>query len=190
MPANLVSDEDCKQLAAKLAALEPKLHILFNNAGATWGSNSYEEHPESAWNKIFSLNVFSPFHLTRALLPQLEAAATDDDWARVINIGSVAGLTTSRFDNAPAYAASKSSVIHLSRHQAIQLAERSTHSALFFIHTFLCNFLIRAVFAIEISVNCIAPGVFPSRMATFLTDEVRSEATLSTIPMGTSRLFS
>ena len=40
---------------------------------------------------MLDLNVKSPFFLTRALLPQLEAAATADDPARVINIGSIDG---------------------------------------------------------------------------------------------------
>ena len=38
-----------------------------------------------------------------------------------------------------------------------------------------------------INVNCIAPGVFPSKMARYFTDdETRKEFTLATIPMGPS----
>ena len=59
-----------------------------NNAGATWGA-PLAEFPADAWDKVLDLNVKSPFFLTRALLPQLEAAATADDPARVINIGSI-----------------------------------------------------------------------------------------------------
>ena len=36
LPADLASDAACVELAAQLAAKEDKLHILFNNAGATW----------------------------------------------------------------------------------------------------------------------------------------------------------
>ena len=35
LPADLASDAACVELAAQLAAKEDKLHILFNNAGAT-----------------------------------------------------------------------------------------------------------------------------------------------------------
>ena len=38
------------------------------------------------------LNVKAPFFLTRAFLPLLEAAATREDPARVINIGTIDGL--------------------------------------------------------------------------------------------------
>ena len=66
--------------------------MLVNNAGATWGA-PLEEFPASAWDKVLDLNVKSPFFLTRALLPQLEAAGTADDPARVINIGSSTACT-------------------------------------------------------------------------------------------------
>ena len=56
----------------------------------------------------------------------LEAAAVPEDPARVINIGSIAGLSTSRFDNAYAYAASKAAVSHLTRVLAAQLTHRGT----------------------------------------------------------------
>ena len=72
-------------------AREPKLHILVNNAGANWGA-PLAEYPDAAWDKVLALNVKAVFHLTRACLPQLEAAATPDDPARVINIGSIDGL--------------------------------------------------------------------------------------------------
>ena len=46
------------------------MHILVNNAGATWGA-PLEEFPASAWDKVVDLNLKAPFHLTRACLPML-----------------------------------------------------------------------------------------------------------------------
>jgi NAD(P)-dependent dehydrogenase (short-subunit alcohol dehydrogenase family) len=77
-----------KRLAGELAAREPALHILVNNAGANWGA-PIEEYPDAAWDKVLALNVKAIFHLTVALLPQLSAAATPEDPARVINVGSI-----------------------------------------------------------------------------------------------------
>ena len=57
------------------AEREDELHILVNNAGATWGE-PLEAFPESAWDKVLDLNLKSPFFLTRAFLPLLEAAGT------------------------------------------------------------------------------------------------------------------
>ena len=57
------------------AEREDELHILVNNAGATWGE-PLEAFPESAWDKVLDLNLKSPFFLTRAFLPLLEEAGT------------------------------------------------------------------------------------------------------------------
>ena len=40
---------------------------------------------------MLDLNLKAPFFLTRAFLPLLEEAATDDDPARVVNVGSIDG---------------------------------------------------------------------------------------------------
>jgi NAD(P)-dependent dehydrogenase (short-subunit alcohol dehydrogenase family) len=39
------------------------LHILVNNAGATWGA-AFDEFPGAAWDKVLTLNVKAPFLLT------------------------------------------------------------------------------------------------------------------------------
>ena len=48
-----------------------------------------------------ALNVKGVFYLTQALAPYLEAAGTKEDPARVINVGSVAGVVPQRV---PTYA--------------------------------------------------------------------------------------
>ncbi|HVH06695.1 MAG TPA: SDR family NAD(P)-dependent oxidoreductase, partial [Myxococcota bacterium] len=88
MPADLATPAGCRALAEAIAAQEPRLHILVNNAGANWGA-PIEEYPDAAFDKVLDLNVKSVFRLTVALLPQLRAAAAPGDPARVINIGSV-----------------------------------------------------------------------------------------------------
>lgn len=55
-------------------------------------NEALETFPSAAFHKVLSLNLYAPFFLTRALLPLLEAAATQTDYARVINIGSVDGI--------------------------------------------------------------------------------------------------
>ena len=72
MPFDLSTDEGCK--AAAEAVTEPKVDVLVNNAGATWGG-SFEDFPESAWEKVMNLNVASVFHLTRAFRDKLARAS-------------------------------------------------------------------------------------------------------------------
>src|SRR5690606_33613359 len=98
-----------------------------------------ESFPESGWDKVLTLNLKSPFFLTRRLLPLLEAAATPEQPARVINIGSVDGLHVTHMPTY-SYGASKAGLHHLTRILASHLAPR------------------------HINVTAIAPGPFPSKM--------------------------
>jgi len=141
LPADLVSDEACRALVATLSQKEDKLHILVNNAGATWGG-SFDEFPDSAWNKIMTLNVSSIWNLTRACFTLLKNGSGGSmNPSHVINIGSVAGHpAVSVFDNAPSYAASKAACAQVSR----MLAGKFCRDG--------------------INVNCIQPAVFPSKM--------------------------
>ncbi|MFP6681365.1 MAG: SDR family oxidoreductase [Gammaproteobacteria bacterium] len=138
LPADLSQMEEIERLANKIAKMENRLDILINNAGATWGG-TIDEFPEKGWDKVMDLNVKSVFFLTQKLLPLLDAAASADDPARVINIGSVDGLHLSKFENF-SYSSSKAAVHHLTKMTATRLASRN------------------------ITVNAIAPGPFATPM--------------------------
>jgi NAD(P)-dependent dehydrogenase (short-subunit alcohol dehydrogenase family) len=138
LPADVSTEAECDRLASELRTHEPTLHILVNNAGATWGA-PLAEYPASAWDKLLDVNVKAPFFLTRALVPELAAAATADDPARVINIGSIDGIQVPMLETY-AYSSSKAAVHQLTRHLARQLGPRN------------------------ITVNAVAPGPFESKM--------------------------
>jgi NAD(P)-dependent dehydrogenase (short-subunit alcohol dehydrogenase family) len=138
LPADLSSEAECVRLAGELAGREERLHVLVNNAGANWGA-PLESFPESGWDKVLNLNLKAPFFLTRTLLPQLEAAGTADDPARVVNVGSIDGLAVPIFPTY-SYSASKAALHHLTRVLARELGPR------------------------HITVNAVAPGAFESKM--------------------------
>ena len=137
--ADLSTDEGCRGLGDEIESRENgRLDILVNNAGANWGE-PYEDFPESAWDRVLDVNVKGVFQLTRRLSDALAAAGTHEDPSRVINIGSIDGLTVPVLETY-AYSASKAAVHHMTRVLARKLAPR------------------------HITVNAIAPGPFQSRM--------------------------
>jgi NAD(P)-dependent dehydrogenase (short-subunit alcohol dehydrogenase family) len=148
--SDLSSPEGAAELAASVQERFPTLHILVNNAGATWGA-PLDEFPPSGWDRVLHTNVEGVFHLTTGLLPALRSAAVADDPARVINIGSIDGLRAPVVDNY-SYSASKAAVHMLTRHLAKRLA------------------------AEHITVNAIAPGPFQSKMTAFMLDQPESRS--------------
>lgn len=137
------TEEGIAALVAEVQNRTDRLHILVNNAGVSWGA-PLEEFPYHAWARVLNVNVVGLFMLTRDLLPLLEKAASHDDPARVINLGSVMG-TQPLADGAYSYTASKAAVHHLTRTLANEFTEK------------------------RITVNAFAPGPFRSRMTAFAT---------------------
>jgi NAD(P)-dependent dehydrogenase (short-subunit alcohol dehydrogenase family) len=137
VPADLSSEDECRRLLDEVATGTDALHILVNNAGATWGA-PLAEFDDAAWDRTLDLNVKGVFHTTKFALPLLEAAASPEDPARVINIGSIDGIHVPILETY-SYSASKAAVHQLTRHLAAKLAPR-------------------------ITVNAIAPGPFESKM--------------------------
>jgi NAD(P)-dependent dehydrogenase (short-subunit alcohol dehydrogenase family) len=157
LPVDLSTPEGAAELAAEIASREPEVHVLVNNAGASWGE-PLDDYAVEGFDKVMDLNVRGVFLLTQALAPQIRAAASAEDPARVINIGSIDGGFHVPAYEAYAYSASKAAVHQLTRHLGRFLA------------------------ADHVTVNAIAPGLFPSKMTAFMFDH--EEQLVAGIPMG------
>ena len=102
-----------------------------------------------------ALNVKSMFYTTVGLHDLLTAGANADAPSRVINIASMAGIMTVDVTSGPegglaapgtgtfSYGPSKAACIHLSKMQASKLMPH------------------------HVTVNCVCPGVFPSKMTAY-----------------------
>ncbi len=121
-----------------------QIDILINNAGAAWGAPA-EEHPLDAWYKVINLNLTAPFMLSQAVG---KLSMIPRKYGKIINIASIAGLvgTEPGFMPTIAYNSSKGGVVNFTRSLG---AEWAAHN---------------------ITVNAIAPGVFPSKMSKGMID--------------------
>lgn len=139
LPADLSRPDEVQRVASTFAEQRDVLHVLVNNVG-TMAEASIEDFTVEQWDAVANLCLRLPFFLTQALLPQLRAAASLDDPARVINVGSADGIKPPFLSTFP-YPAAKAGAHHLTRQLAKVLGPEN------------------------ITVNTIAPGAFPSRRA-------------------------
>jgi NAD(P)-dependent dehydrogenase (short-subunit alcohol dehydrogenase family) len=159
LPLDLAAPGGVDDFIRVISEREERLHVLVNNAGATWGA-PLAEYPLEAFDKLWNINVRALFALTVRSLPLLGAAAAAEDPARVINIGSIDGLGVPPMESY-AYSTTKAGVHMLTRHLASRLAAES------------------------ITVNAIAPGPFDSKMMAFALDDPQTRAAIAgNVPLG------
>ena len=138
IPADLSGLEGAQTVASAIGEREDHIDVVVNNAGQAWGA-PLEEFPEKGWDRVLSVNVKGPFFVIQQLLPLLEAGATAEDPARIINIGSIDGIRPPRLQTY-SYSPSKAAIHAMTRQLAAELAPR------------------------HVIVNAIAPGPFPTWM--------------------------
>ena len=133
-----------------------QIDVVINNAGAAWGEKA-EDHSLEAWEKVINLNLTAPFLLSQmvgklSMIPRRSC--------RIINIASIAGLvgTEPGFMPTIAYNSSKGGIVNFTRSLAAEWAQHN------------------------ITVNAIAPGVFPSKMSAGMIDRAE-EHIMNQTPM-------
>ena len=143
------------------ATLDPVLarfgtvDILVNNAGTTWGAPA-EDYPAEAWDKVMRLNIDAMFFLSQLVARRCMIPRRS---GKIVNVASVAGLSGNPPGMATiAYNASKGGVVNFTRSLAVEWAHHG------------------------ITVNAIAPGVFPSKMSQGMIDKAE-QVILEMTPM-------
>ncbi|KIW88347.1 uncharacterized protein Z519_10915 [Cladophialophora bantiana CBS 173.52] len=156
IPADSSKISEIERLAAEVAKTTDHVDILFANAGATWGA-PFETHPENAFSKVMDLNVKSVFYTVQKFAPLLQKRASTENPSRVIVTASIAGIGVGSLgENATyAYSASKAAAIHLAKNLAVELGPRG------------------------IITNAIAPGFYPTKMASGLMELQGGQAALA-----------
>jgi NAD(P)-dependent dehydrogenase (short-subunit alcohol dehydrogenase family) len=154
--ADASQPEEIERVASETVQRLGHVDILVNNAGATWGASA-EEHPLEAWDKVMDLNVRSIFLMSQAIG---RASMIPRKQGRIINIASIAGLSGSIALKALAYHTSKGAVVNFTRALA---GEWGAHG---------------------ITVNALAPGMFPSKMTKGTLQAVGVDALAKGAPLG------
>jgi NAD(P)-dependent dehydrogenase (short-subunit alcohol dehydrogenase family) len=115
VPLDVTDAASIGALQSRLSAQGVRPSILINNAG--YGAmGPLAEFPLDELRRQFETNVFAVVALVQALLPQMIAAGD----ARIVNISSISGVTTTPFSGA--YCASKAALTAMSDALRMELA--------------------------------------------------------------------
>jgi len=96
--ADLAQAKEVTDFANKVLAEFPEIHLLVNNAGVFQAGDLATE-PEGQLESMMQVNLYSAYHLTRAVLPVMKTRA------HIFNMCSVASLKA--YPNGGAYSISK-----------------------------------------------------------------------------------
>ncbi len=114
---DLANKEAVKNFAQFILEKMPTIDLLVNNAGV-FTPGSIQEEPEGALENLIAANVYSAYHLTRALLPTM----IKQQKGHIFNICSVASLLP--YTASGAYTISKHALYGFSRSLREELKEQ------------------------------------------------------------------
>ncbi|KAF8588555.1 short-chain dehydrogenase [Ramaria rubella] len=188
--ADVTDKKSILALVTEIETKEGKLHILVNNAGqvgpvapffsdpsapeckdtATLGRALFDSQSLESWGDLYAVNVASLFFVSTAFLGLLEKATkeTPGYTSVIINITSISAIMKLA-QNHFAYNSAKAGASHLTKLLATELGLRN----------------------IQIRVNAIAPGAWPSEMTRnqgkTLTGEQANRISMGTAPVPANR---
>jgi glucose 1-dehydrogenase len=115
LPADVRSDDECRDAVAAAVRLFGGLDILVNNAGISSHGTAVDGTREE-FDDVLATDLAGPFSLTRHAARRLPAGGS------VVNVGSIMG--TSSIRGLTAYSAAKGGLLQLTRQSALDLAPR------------------------------------------------------------------
>ena len=149
---NVADPDSVAKLVKTLSEDDKTPSILVNNAGVT-RDNLLMRMKEDEWDTVIETNLTSIFRMSKAFLRGMMKAR----YGRIINIGSVVGLTGN--PGQVNYCAAKAGMMGFTKSMAQEIGSRG------------------------ITVNLVAPGFIATDMTDEL-DESQKEAMLANIPVG------
>jgi short-subunit dehydrogenase len=115
---DLGDNEEAKLFGAWVGNTANKIDILVNNAG-TFTPGSVWNEPAGALEEMLSVNLFSAYHVTRALLPKMMSQKR----GHIFTICSIAAL--SAYPNGGAYSISKFALLGFTKNLRAEMKEHN-----------------------------------------------------------------
>lgn len=154
--ADVAEPSSVEQVVQRVLETYGKIDVLVNNAGLTWGAPA-EAMPLERWQQVINANITGTFLMSQAAGRKM----LEREKGNIINVASVAGLSGGQL-NTVGYNASKAAVINFTRALAVEWGPR------------------------HVRVNCIAPGLFRTRMTEGIIAQGAENAVAKTAPCGAS----
>lgn len=142
-----------EQMVQQSLATFGKIDVLVNNAGLTWGTPA-ENMPFERWQQVINANITGTFLMSQVVGRHM----LEREKGNIISVASIAGLSGGQ-GNTVGYNTSKAAVINLTRSLAVEWGPHN------------------------IRVNCIAPGLFRTRMTEGIIAQGAETVVASTSPL-------
>jgi 3-oxoacyl-[acyl-carrier protein] reductase len=155
--ADVTRISEVKEMVRQVVERFGRIDILVNNAGRATSPMPFVDTPEENWEKVFNLNIYGVFHVTKAVLPLMIKQKS----GKIVNISSGAGV--SGMPRCVHYGASKAAIIAFTKGLA------------------------KEVISAGININSVAPGVGDTNFlvtGAFPTGEL--QRAIATVPTGRS----
>jgi 3-oxoacyl-[acyl-carrier protein] reductase len=153
---DVTSSASVEKMFADAAAKMGGVDILVTCAGGYKAYARFEEIQEDDWDRVVALNLKSVFLCCKYAIPHMKK----NNWGRIINLGSIAGRSTSAGQSPAHYGTSKAGVSMLTQYVAKDVA------------------------GYGITVNTVAPSTTKTeRVVNLMTPDKEAAFTKST-PMG------
>src|SRR5919108_1447188 len=119
LQADVQSDNEVREMMAKVKTQFGRLDILINNAGVTrWVELSdFEGLTDDVWDEILDVNVKGAFRCVRAAAPMLT-----EHHGMVVNVSSISGVLAPSTMSSLAYGTAKAALIYMTKGLAVALA--------------------------------------------------------------------
>lgn len=115
---DVCQEGNAQRMVDAALGISGRLDILVNNAAIEDNANLVEMDP-AAWRAQLEVNLTGPFLMMRAAIPKM----IEGGGGSIINVASVAGVVAP--PNAPAYAATKAGLIHLTKQVALDFGKHN-----------------------------------------------------------------